>query len=415
MATHRKGNFLFLIALSYLFSACLIANEQTLSFDEAVRRTLCLSPKLRIADSEINEMIGETIQSSVYPNPIASYSVENVFGNKHWKGWESADSRYEIAQLIELGGKRGYRQQTAKLQYYASQANYEAVKLALLNRLLKLFTTVVAAQESLQIAFEQTKIAEEVYKTVSTKVDAGKVSLIQQNKADIALASAQISLENAKTDFANSKQSLSILWGCPCPDFDQVCFPFYELEMPLPLEHCISDLRENPELMRSQMEYLAAHQIVHYAKSEAIPDVTVVLGYKTLQDTHNRGFILGASIPIPIFDRNQGNIERARSAANKSYEEYLDLELALENKLSVSYKDLLRAYQEAELIRTTVLKKATQSFELAKEGFREGKFEYLDMLDSQRTLFDIMEQYIQALLDYHHSKADIEYLNTQED
>jgi cobalt-zinc-cadmium efflux system outer membrane protein len=386
-----------------------------LTFDEAVFKTLSLSPKLRIADSEIYEKAGARTQSLLYPNPVAGYSVENVLGNKDWHGWDAAESRYEIAQLIELGGKRRYRYQTARFQYYAAQAGFEAKKIFVLNRLLKLFTLVIAAQENLELTLNQAMIAEEVFQTVSAKVEAGKVSLIQKNKAEIALVTAQINSQRAKADFSKSKERLSILWGNACPDFDRACFPFYEVVLPTPFETCLEDLRANPELLRSHMEHLASHQNLKFEKSLAIPDVTVAFGYKTLQDTGNKGLILGASIPIPLFNQNQGNVQRARAQTFKAQDQYIELELALENKLSIAHIDLMRAYQEVEQIRSTVLKTAAQSFELAKEGYQEGKFEYLDMLDSQKTLFEVRERYIQALLNYHQSMADIEYLNTQED
>lgn len=410
-----KSLYALICTIFLLCFPCEIFCEITLSFDEAVSKTLSLSPRLRIAGSEINEKAGAQVQSSLLPNPVAAYSVENVLGNKNWQGWESAESRYEVGQLIELGGKRGFRYQTAKFQYYASQAGFEAKQLSVLNRLLKLFTSVVASQENLQLALDQTKIAEEVYKTVSAKVEAGKVSLIQQNKAEIALSTAQINLEKARADFFKNRERLSILWGSSCPDFERAVFPFYEIDLPKPIEKCLSDLRENPELLRSQMEHLAAHQNLNLEKSLAIPDVTVTLGYKTLQDTGNKGMILGASIPIPLFNQNQGNIQKARAQTVRTHDQYIELELALENKLSIAHRELARAYVEAEKIRSTVLKAAVQSFELAQEGYKEGKFEYLDMLDSQKTLFEVRERYIQALLNYHQSIADIEYLNTLEE
>ena len=410
-----KKLYCFFWVLLFICIPCEIFCEITLSFDEAVSKTLSLSPRLRIAGSEINEKAGAQVQSSLLPNPVAAYSVENVFGNKNWQGWESAESRYEVGQLIELGGKRGFRYQTAKFQYYASQAGFEAKQLSVLNRLLKLFTLVVASQENLQLALDQTKIAEEVYKTVAAKVEAGKVSLIQQNKAEIALSTAQINFEKARADVFKNRERLSVLWGSSCPDFERAVFPFYEIDLPKSIETCLSDLRENPELLRSQMEHLAAHQNLNLEKSLAIPDVTITLGYKTLQDTGNKGMILGASIPIPLFNQNQGNIQKARAQTLKAHDQYIELELALENKLSIAHRELVRAYMEAEKIRSTVLKAAVQSFELAQEGYKEGKFEYLDMLDSQKTLFEVRERYIQALLNYHQSIADIEYLNTQEE
>lgn len=389
--------------------------DTILTFHDAVVKTLVLSPKLRIADSEIDEKAGAQLQQSFYPNPVVAYSVENVFGNTNWQGWESAESRYEIAQLVELGGKREFRYQTARLQRYAAEAGFEAKQLLLLNRLLKLFAAVVAAQENLALALDQTEVADEVYRTVAAKVEAGKVSLIQQNKAEIALATAGINLERAKADFSKSKERLSILWGSTCPDFDRVVYPFYEICQPVSVDECLSDLRDNPELVQSQMEHLAARQNLNLEKSLAVPDVTVTLGYKTLQDTGNRGMILGASIPFPLFHQNQGNIRKAKAEALKRHEQYVNLEHVLENRLSMAHTDLLRSYKEAEQIKATVLRAAVQSFELATEGYKEGKFEYLDMLDSQRTLFEVKERYIQALLSYHQSLADIEYLNTHED
>jgi cobalt-zinc-cadmium efflux system outer membrane protein len=386
--------------------------SNTLTFDQAVIKTLSFSPTLRIADSEIREAAGTEIQSALYPNPVAAYNVENVFGNKNWHGWEAAESRYEIAQLIELGGKRSFRIQTARFQYYASQSQFEAKQLALLNRLLKLLTLVVGAQEYLEIASDQTKIAEEVYRTVVAKVEAGKVSLIQQNKAEIALSTAQINLEKAHAELFKSKERLAVLWGARCPDFEYVSYPFYEIDTPTSIECCLSGLRDNPQLLKSQMDYQATYQNLHLERSLAIPDMTVSLGYKTVRDTDNKGMMLGASLPIPIYNRNQGNIEKARAQAIKAQDQYIELQLALENKLAISHQELMRAYNEAEKIRSTVLKSAVQSFELAQEGYKEGKFEYLDMLDSQKTLFEVKERYIQALLNYHQSRADIEYSNT---
>lgn len=427
MSTRIYVILIHTVYLCTLFASSEVLSE-ILSFDQAVAKTLAFSPKLRIAASDIESAHGLRTQSSLLPNPVASWSVENVWGNRNWHGWESADSRYEVGQLIELGGKRGFRMQSAKFQYYAAQAGFDARELSLLNRLLKLFILVATAQENLDVTNDQVKVAEEVYKTVLAKVEAGKVSLIQQNKAEIALSTAQINLEKAKAEFVKSKERISVLWGAMYPDFDRVSYPFYETYFPTPFEKCLSDLRENPQLLRSQMDYMAAHQNLNLERSRAIPDVTVTLGCKVVRDPGSdfensnngrrgksftdRGMILGASIPLPLFNRNQGNVESARAQVNKAQNLYVDLELALENKLKISHVELIRAYNESEKIRSTVLKSAVQSFELAQEGYKEGKFEYLDMLDSQKTLFEVKERYIQSLLNYHQSQADIEYLNT---
>lgn len=408
----NKIFFIYTFSIFSLFNP--LFSESILTFDEAVFKVLNYSPKLKVVENEVQEMNGLRIQSSYLPNPLAGYSVENIFGNKNWQGFDAAESRYEIAQLVELGGKRAFRYQTAKLQYFAVQVGFKAKQIFILNQLLKLFITVVANQESIELAKSQMQIANEVFQAVSAKVEAGKVSLLQQNKAKIALTSAQLNLQKTLVDFLKNKERLAYFWGSTCPDFDKIAFPFYNIDQPHVFENYLTQLKSNPELYRSHIEHLAAHQNLNLQKSIAIPDITISLGYKTLQDTGHKGLMLGASIPIPLFNRNQGNIEKAKAQTRKTYSQYKDLELSLENKLSLAHKELIRTYQEVEMIQTTMLKAASQSFELAKEGYQEGKFEYLEMLDSQKTLFEVRENYIQSLLNYHKSVADIEYLSTED-
>lgn len=399
---------------SFLFyfwmCACLLVGKSfALTFEEAKEWMFANSPELAMAADATGAKEGLRRQTKLFPNPVLAYSAENVFGNKNWHDWNAAESRYELDQLIELGGKRGYRYTAAQYQLFASQANFDAVRQRLLNQLLKIYTEVAAAQEQVELAEEQTQIAEEVYRTVKTKVEAGKVSLIQQNKAEIALATAVIALEKARVDFASRKERLAFLWGESCPDFERVEFPFYEVSPFATLEQCIECLENHPDLLSAYFEYLTAEQNLHYEKAGAIPDLTLTVGYKTLQDTGNKGMIVGASLPLPIANRNQGNVQRAQYDMQKTQDGYIQQQLILENRLSLAHKELTRAYKEAELLRTTVLATAQKSFDYAKEGYMEGKFEYLDMLDSQKTLFEVKERYIQALLNYHKSRADIEY------
>lgn len=400
-----------LLAGFVALTSVLKADEQQiiLTFDEAVRRAFTQSPSLRISESDVQEMNGQLIQSQAYINPLFAYSVENVFGNHDWRGWKSAESRYELSQPIELGGKRGYRSKAATYDYYAAQADYAITSLYLLNQLLNAFVEVVAAQEQLKLAQEQKRISEEILKSVAAKVEAGKVSLIQQNKAEIAYFNAEMEEGKACADLKTAKESLALLWGSTCPDFDAADFPFFEVEVPVPFEHCLSDLRDNPQLLKSYYEYLSAAQNLCLEESSRVPDLVVTLGLKTLHENGDKGMVLGAAIPLPVFDRNQGNIKQARSQVCRTQDQYVFLQQQLENKLSRLHRELIRAYQEAEQLRTTILKAAVQSFELAKEGYNEGKFEYLDMLDSQRTFFEVKEKYIQSLLNYHQRRADIEY------
>jgi len=406
----RRIQTLFLVLFCFFKSG--EANE--LTWEEVIPRILAYSPRLKIAEAEVHAKQGQHIQTELYPNPLVSYSVENVLGNTNWRGWQAAESRYELAQLIETGWKRYFRSQDATYQFFGALAGFDGIKLQVLNASSRAFITLIAAQEQHQIALEQKKIAFKMLEIVSAKVEAGKVSLIQQHKAKIALAKAEIQLEKQRSAIYSAKQNLALLWGTSCIDFETALYPFYEMESPPDIASYLCGLASHPELAKSQYEYRALRFNLSLERAQVIPDLTLTVGYKTDQERHDKGMIFGASLPLPLFNQNQGNIEKARAELTKGLETVTLLEATLENKIYVVYRQLIQSYRESLRLKTTLVESATQSFLLAQEGYREGKFEYLDMLDAQRTLFEVKENYIESLKNFHFRQAQLKFLTTQD-
>lgn len=398
----------------WVFLVIWASSLSALTLDTAIERSLAGSPKLQASANEVGIASGIWVDQKALPNPIFSYSVENVFGFREWRGWRSAESRYELAQLIELGGKRGFRAQSAAYLIYAAQAEYESDKLVVLNRTTKSFIEVAAAQEKWNLAKKQEVIAEELLRTVEEKVEQGKISAIQKSKAEIEYTSAKLAAEKALVDLTIAKDKLASLWGDSCADFETVEWDFYSCDQPKDLECCLTDLTYNPEILKFQFLYLSACQNLNLEKSERIPNLTVTVGYKTLQENSNKGLILGASMPLQVFNQNQGGIQRARFEAQKLQQQLNERTVLLSNKLSTSYRDFARAFQEVERLQNSALFAANQAFELVSIGYREGKFEYSEMLDLEKTLYEVKARAIDAYLNYHKRKADIEFLNSQD-
>lgn len=403
-----------LFSFSNLYSSQLKENR-TLNLDTAVYRTLAYSFNLDIVSQEASAKRSQIIQAKLYPNPGFTYEVEDFAGNQDWKGWNNREERYIYSQLFETAGKRKLRTQAATYQYYAGLVGYNVEKLVVLNRLSRAFITTAASQELLKLAEDQAAIAKEVLRVATKKVEAGKVSLIQQSKADVAYSNALIAIQKAQADLKNAKRRLSILWADACPDFDSVLFPFYETALPLSFEQCLADVCNQAEVVQSFYYYLTADRNWKLEKANQIPDVTLQVGYKANYREKNQGLIAGVSVPIPLFNRNQGNIDRTYFEKLKTGKQGKQLWLILESKLAISYEEIKRAYEAAEQLKNVSLPSATKAFELAQIGYREGKFEYLDVLDAQRTLFEIRERYIEALVSYHINQADIDYLNSRTD
>ena len=125
-------------------------------------------------------------------------------------------------------------------------------------------------------------------------------------------------------------------------------------------------------------------------------------------------FVAGVAIPIPVFDRNQGGILESRYRMAQAEKERQAAEVQIKTALAGTYQTLSAAYFEATALKSEVLPGAQNAFDAASEGYRQGKFSYLDVLDAQRTFVEAKVQYTEALSTYHKAKTDIERLIGEE-
>lgn len=400
----------FVILKSFLIQLSLVCSlSAALTYDVALQKTLIQSPAILASLDEIEEREGDKIQSGLYINPIVSYSVENVFGNKHWRGWNSAEQRLEFSQAIRVGGEREYRLSMAEYRLLAKQFQHSYLEMQVAGALKKAFLEVIVAQERLNLANEQMSTSQAIRRTVLLKAENGKANPLEINRALMGAANIELILKRATTDLAVARQQLARFWGDLSPDFDEVEYPFYDFECPSSLEECLSDHAAHPLLLKTQFDQLAAADEIKLAKAQAIPDVIVTAGFKTLRNTNERGMIIGIAIPLPFFDRKQGEIYRTEAQNCRIYNIYFEQQIALEVRLAALHKEAMRAYTELVQLKTVILEIAEDSFEIVQEGYSAGKFEYLDLLEAQKTLFESQERCIQALFKFFEIQTDIEY------
>lgn len=380
-----------------------------LDLNEAIQCALTGSPTIMIANSEADVQKSEEYQVGLLPNPIFSVEVDgaNSFINKR-KGTDR-DITYSLSQLFELGGKRAARKRIAAFESSLALYELEGVKLDIRNDVTWAVVDIVAAQEYIKLADEQQHIADEIYSSTAAKVQGGKVSPLQEKKANIARITSKLAVEKAIRFLELAKKKLAAICGGALPDFTEVSYPLFEIAPLEDLNHLIARQCNNLEALKWDMQIAAGEQIVVSEKAQRIPDVVVTAGYVQCQDDGD-GVLVGLSIPIPIFDRNQGNICKARQLLNQLYEKKKEGMLRLRIGLEDAYGQLLTAYKEGMAFKEDILSSAKSAFEAAKEEYAQGRNDYLELLDAQRTLFDVQEQYINTLVDYHHKKADVDRL-----
>lgn len=382
----------------------------SIDLQSALFLTLMKNPKMLAYDFEVRAAEARELQSGLWPNPELEAEAEDFGGSGERAGFKGVETSVSISQLIELGGKRGKRKQVAQLSKRLHEWDYEAKKLDVFTNTSMAFIDVLAQQRRLSISREMLELTEEIAKLVSEKVEAGKVSPLEKNKADILLATTRISEESASRSLQVVKRSLAAQWGDSSARFTEVDGDLDNVSEIPPLESLIAQLEQNPDIRRFGTELQLRESEINLAKSSRIPDVTVRGGVKRYEETSDYAFVVGVSIPLGIFDRNQGGIQEAKHNLGTTQSLRNSQAIMVESDLVSTYQYLAASYYQALTLKNTVIPAALSAVEAASEGYRLGKQEYLDVLDAQRTLFDLQGQYVESLVTYHKAVIKMERL-----
>jgi cobalt-zinc-cadmium efflux system outer membrane protein len=288
--------------------------------------------------------------------------------------------------------------------------NYQSQKLDILTSVTQAFIETAVAQEQVLLNENLVELAGQTAVAVSVKADAGKVSPIEKTKAQVELSSAKNEASKAARELKAAKSRLAGFWGYRSIAFEQVVGGLTNLT-DLPSEDSLKDyLWGNPDLARWESETDRSQSALALAHSEAFPDLTLSAGVRNFQETDDNAFVAGISIPIPLFNRNQGGIAEARELIGKVKAEQRAVEATLLSRFSDTWQTLSAAYEETIALRNDILPGAQEVYASTEAGYREGKLDYLQMLDAQRTLFTVKRQYLMSLGTYHMARTDMERL-----
>lgn len=269
---------------------------------------------------------------------------------------------------------------------------------------------MAAAQQEVALLAEEYDLAREIRDSVAAKVDAGKVPPIQKNKAEIALSSSSIAYERAQRQLYARKQALFALIGGNVGDFSVTPESLPVLTAPDTLAQYRTRLRETPDALSLDADIRQAQALLSLEKAQSLPDPTFNVGVKDIRENNTQAFVAGVSFPLPVFNLNRAGVERAGHELNAVKLDQHSALLAQDTALTEAYSMFANAYNEASILKDSVLPGAEEAFHYARTGYDAGKFDYLEVLDAQRTLFDARRQFNTSTLDYQRARATLERL-----
>jgi cobalt-zinc-cadmium efflux system outer membrane protein len=288
--------------------------------------------------------------------------------------------------------------------------DYESARLDVIRDVRQAFAAVLAAQDRVALAESLLDLSREAHGAVAQRVEAGKDSPVDELRAGVVLSKSRIELQKAQEALSVARHNLAAAWGDRTVSFERAAGDFYEVSPLAPPEDSVAEVAANPDIARWETQEQRQRAALRLEKARAAPDVIIGGGVQRFEETDDSALVFGLSVPIPLFDRNQGGIREAIANLGKTRRQYEAVLVRTLAALSNATGALAGAYDEVAILRDDVLPKAQQAFEAAQEGYQQGKFDYLYVLDTQRTLFEVQAQYLDSVEAWHKARAVVERL-----
>lgn len=364
-------------------------NAQTLTLESALQTAFANNPDMAAAQWEIDIAQGGRQQAGLIPNPVASWDAEDTRRN-------SRTTTVKLSQTLELGGKRGARIDVATRAQEAAALTLEQRRNGLRADVIDGYYGALRAQERLDLAQRSLALAERGLVVANGRVTAGKSSPVEATRAQVQLSEIRLEFNRAQMGLTDAYRRLAASTGAASTDFQAVAPQAQAAPALPPTAQLLGRLEQTVELRLAELQIVQGEAALGLEKAQRIPDLDVSIGSQYDASVRERVNVVGVSMPIPLFNRNQGNV----LAASRRADQARDLRNAAELRLRTETRQALDLWQtantEVRSFNQQILPAAQSAVDSATRGFEMGKFNFLEVLDAQRTLIAARTQYLAA-------------------
>jgi outer membrane protein, heavy metal efflux system len=367
---------------------------ETLTLDDALSRVFASHPELKASELEVQAATARVLQAGLRPNPELSADIQNLPALKVHDTFRSTEATISIAQRLETAGKRALRVQNARIEKTAAALSLDRTRIDLATSTRQAFADVLANQERMASCRELSNLARQSHSMVLDRIAAGKASPVEATRSVVALAAAQIEEAKQIEELNASKDRLAYAWGGTSNDFERAAASFEIPSLPPDLDACVE---RGPDLLLAGANIESYRAALELERAMRIPDVTLTGGFKRSNLDELNAWVAGMSIPLPLFNKRRESIAEARIRLDKASLDQKNVDRLLRTRLAQERHNYAMAALEATTLAKTALPASAEALDATEEGYRLGKFTYMDILDSQRTHAELHRKYIEAI------------------
>ncbi|HTQ41134.1 MAG TPA: TolC family protein [Polyangiaceae bacterium] len=388
----------------------------------ALRRNLeVISARFAIEEAQV-----ERVAAGIYPNPVLSYTAGNVVvgtGNPQNEGLKPGPfsqlvQSIGVSEVIDVWAKRGARMHAADLGIEQQRLLVEDVLREIVLSVRAAFTDVVREQAEYQAVSGIKTHYDETSRLARARVRAGEISEAEGAKIELEGLKYQNAVIDAQMELDLARRKLATLLAFASPADLPGTAVGSDTGAPrtLPLlEPLLAQaLRERPDLLAARKSQEVAEAELGAARREGYPDPSIGLTY-----THSEFAVSGdnpdslaitLAIPLPLFDRNQAGVARARLDAKRSESDVRRAELRIRQDVAEAARRVQRAAAVLDVYEGGgMLDRAERALKVAEASYKAGSISLLELLEAQRTFIETRMQYLESQDDYRKALAEVKH------
>lgn len=383
----------------------------TLGLADLLGITVEQNPRLAQALAAVDAARGQAVQAGLYPNPIVNYTADEIADRTGPAGIHTP----LISQEIVTAGK-------LKLSRAAALREVDQATLAVLTERYGRFAAVrqsyfdvLTLQRRLDILARLVKLAEQSVESTKKLLEAKQVARLDLLQLEVELERLRADQDATRRELPAALRRLAATVGVPNLPHVEVAG---SLEIPVP-DYDLDKARQfvleaHPEVQSAQVGIARARLLLQRAQVEPVPNVTVGAGYTYQGQNRSNDVSVGISFPVPLWNRNQGNIAAAQARVGEAAAQVGRAQADLAERLATAFGLYAAARQRAERYRAEILPRARETYDLSLKAYQGGQFEYLRVLQAQRAVSEADLEYNRSLGETWRAASEISGLLLEE-
>jgi cobalt-zinc-cadmium efflux system outer membrane protein len=397
-----------------------------LTLDDAVRVARERGLDVLTAEAAVASAQGDVHAAGAVPNPVlsGSYGRSFTYGRCVDAAGNPASCGVIPTPLYGIGiadqgalfdavtGKRGLRLRAAEAALEAARSSRDNAVRTLVVQVKQAFLQALIAREGLRFAREVAQASDRTAELTRVRYEAGAISETDLARIEVAKLEADQAADAAAQAHRDARVALAFLLGVrgPVPDYDVEGPALLRATAPPSLTAATSEgllvraRKARPDLAAAAEQRARAEGALALARRQRFPDVTLSLNY-TQQGTTNSAvtpptFVGGISLPLPIFYRQRGEIEKAQADVDTQAVQEARVEAQVVSDVETGLADYGAADRLARRMQEGLLERARRARDLVAVQYQKGAASLIDYLDAQRTYIATNLEYLQDLASF---------------